>query len=516
MDATQNRLPDDPDQLKQLVAALLSEKQSLLSEKKSLLSEKESLSSEKATLIVEKQSLQSELQQVRLKLLRFEEQQRLLLAKRFGASSEKSPQIALFNEAEALLQEEAAIADDAITQAEDEEPISVPAHQRRKRGRVAIPEDLVRQDIIHELPEKDRVCSCGCTLTEIGQETSEQIDVRPPEIRVLRHIRKKYACKHCEEGALKTAPKPPQPIERSNAAPGLLAYIATAKFCDALPLYRQSTIFERFGVKIPRATLANWMIRSSERLQPLLNLIQEQLHSYDILQMDETKIQVLKEPGKAAQTDSYMWVQQGGPPGKSAVLYHYAPSRGSTVPAALLKGYRGYLQTDGYAGYSPVLDDKEKNIVGLGCWAHARRKFIDAQKATGKGKRSRADTAIHLIGKLYKLEKQIRHLPAEEKTRIRQERAKPQLEKIKSWLDETLPKVVPKSTLGKALHYLAGQWKRLTIYIEDGRLEIDNNGIERSIRPFAVGRKNRLFANSQAGAKASATLYSLIETAKLH
>ncbi|MCX2781288.1 IS66 family transposase [Microbulbifer thermotolerans] len=158
----------------------------------------------------------------------------------------------------------------------------------------------------------------------------------------------------------------------------------------------------------------------------------------------------------------------------------------------------------------------DATIVGLGCWAHVRRKFIDAQKATGKGKRSRADTAIHLIGKLYKTEKQIRHLPAEEKTRIRQERAKPQLEKFKSWLDENLPQVPPKSTLGKALHYLAGQWKRLTIYIEDGRLEIDNNGIERSIRPFAVGRKNWLFANSQAGAKASAALYSLIETAKLH
>lgn len=492
MNAAQESLPNDPDQLKQLVAALLSEKEILLSEN---------------------QSLNTQMRLMQLKLQRFEEHQRLLLAKRFGAATEKSPQALLFDEAESLLQEEESTPGGAFAESADEESISVPGHQRRKRGRVAIPEDLEREMVIHDLATTDKVCPCGCQLTEIGEETSEQIDVQPPVIRVLRHIRKKYACKGCE-ATLKTAEKPPQPIERSNASPGLLAYVATAKFCDALPLYRQSSIFERFGIQIPRATLANWMIRSGELIQPLLNLMQEHIHGYPVLQMDETPLQVLKEPGRTAHSESYMWVQRGGPPQQSVVLYHYAPSRAGEVPVALLDDYQGYLQTDGYAGYNAVLG--KKGINGLGCWAHARRKFVDAQKAAGKGKNSRADAAISLIAKLYKTEKQIRDLPLEEKHRIRQERSKPQLVKIKAWLEDNLHKVPPKTKLGEALHYLAAQWERLTIYIQDGRLEIDNNGIERAIRPFAVGKKNWLFANSQAGAKASAALYSLIETAKLH
>jgi transposase len=498
MKAAHESLPSNPDQLKELVAALLSEKESLDSEKESLLSENKSLN--------------AQMRLMQLKLQRFEELHRLQLAKNFGVSSEKSPQALLFDEAESLLHEEFS-SESATVENADEEPISVPSQQRRKRGRVAIPEDLERQEVVHDLVDDEKTCPCGCQLSVIGEETSEQIDVQPPVIRVLRHIRKKYACKGCED-TVKTAAKPTQPIERSNASPGLLAYVATAKFCDALPLYRQSGIFERFGVQIPRATLANWMIRSGELVQPLLNLIQEHILGYAALQMDETPLQVLKEPGKTAQSESYMWVQRGGPPGQRGVLYHYSPSRAGSVPVALLDGYQGYLQTDGYAGYNAVL--AKKSITGLGCWAHARRKFVDAQKAAGKKKNSRADTAVSLIAKLYKTEKQIRDLPPEEKHRIRQERSKPQLAKIKVWLDDNLHRVPPKTKLGEALHYLAAQWERLTIYIKDGRLEIDNNGIERAIRPFAVGKKNWLFANSQAGAKASAALYSLIETAKLH
>lgn len=499
MNAAQESLPSDPDQLKQLVAALLSEKDSLLAKHDSLRAEN--------------QSLNAQMRVMQLKLQRFEEHQRLLLAKRFGASSEKSPQALLFDEAEFLLQEEESSPEGPTEESAAEEEISVPGHKRRKRGRVAIPESLERETVIHDLADADKTCPCGCRLTEIGEEVSEQIDVQPPVIRVLRHLRKKYACKGCE-GTVKTAEKPPQPIERSNASPGLLAYVATAKFCDALPLYRQSGIFERFGIHIPRATTASWMVRSGELVQPLLNLIQEHVLGYAALQMDETPLQVLKEPGRTAQSESYMWVLRGGPPEQRAVLYHYAPSRAGSVPATLLEGYQGYLQTDGYAGYNAVLD--KKGITGLGCWAHARRKFVDAQKAAGKSKESRATTAVNLIGKLYKIEKEIRDLPPEEKYRIRQERSVPQLAKINAWLDDNLHRVPPKTKLGEALHYLAAQWERLTVYTEDGRLEIDNNGIERAIRPFAIGKKNWLFANSQAGAKASAALYSLIETAKLH
>jgi len=330
-------------------------------------------------------------------------------------------------------------------------------------------------------------------------------------IQVLRHIRKQYACDcgHC----IKTAPLPAQPIPKSLASPGLLAHIAVSKYQDALPLYRQETILQRIGIELPRATLSNWMIQSGQLIQPVLNLLRERLLGYDILQMDETTVQVLKETGKTAQSKSYLWVQRGGPPGQPVILYDYDPTRGQGVPVRLLEGFAGTLQTDGYDGYHAAVAVGKLRHVG--CMAHARRKFSEAVKAQGKKKQTgKAHRGLALIQKLYQIEKQARTLTPEARYEYRRQHAPTILNELRRWLDEVLSQVPPTSATGKALNYLHNEWDKLIRYLEDGRLEIDNNGAENAIRPFVIGRKNWLFSDSVKGVKASANLYSLIETAK--
>ena len=430
----------------------------------------------------------------------------VLTAKRFGPTSEKAvDQYALFDEAEVETVEQG-----------PSEPVSVPGPTRTRRGRKPLPEALPREEIRHDLAEDQKVCSAdGTALKRIGEEVSEQLEVIPAKVRVRRHVRPKYACPACEDNGIQTAPMPPQPIPGSIASPGLLAHIATAKYVDGLPLYRQETILGRAGVDLPRATLARWMVRLGEAIQPLVNLLGEGLEEGPILQMDETSVQVLKERDRTPTTASYMWVQKGGPPGRPVVRYHYAPTRGHEVPKQLLAGFHGYLQTDGYGAYGTALADRT-DIVAVGCWAHARRKFDEALKAQGKPKAGRAREGLAFIQRLYAVERQARDekRSPEARHRLRQAQARPVIDELRAWLDDGLTAVPPKSVTGKALRYLAGQWHRLVRYLDDGRLEIDNNGAENAIRPFVVGRKNWLFSHSTAGATASANLYSLVETAK--
>jgi transposase len=297
------------------------------------------------------------------------------------------------------------------------------------------------------------------------------------------------------------------------ASPGLLAHVAVAKYADGLPLYRQSKQFERLGIDLPRNTLASHMIKVGERINPLIEQLKHHVLGYDLIGMDETPVQVLKEPGKVAQSQSYMWVMKGGPPHRPVVLYHYAPTRAQSVPEQLLEDFEGYLQTDGYAGYHAVL--KNEGIVGLGCWAHVRRKFMDAKKALPKAQQKTGNKvlqALAFIGQLYQLERAIGEFEPEEKQQRRQADAVVILDRFKTWLDKQ--SVPPKTLLGKAIVYARNEWPRLTVYTTDGRLNIDNNLVENAIRPFAIGRKNWLFCDSQSGARASANLYSLIETAK--
>ena len=301
----------------------------------SLLTDKESLSHQNTQLLTENRH-------IKVQLLLLQEKLNLAIAQRYAARSEKrSPdQIRLFNEAEV----EAAtdVAEDAAA------PVTIAEHTRQKSGRKPLPDSLPRLDVLHELPEAERYCDHdGAALVKIGEVISEQLDIIPATIQVLRHIRVQYACR-CGQ-CIKTASLPAQPIPKSMAAPGLLAHIAVSKYQDALPLYRQEQILTRIGVGIPRATLANWMIQAGQLIQPLINLLQDRLLAYDIIQMDETTVQVLNEPGRSAQSKSYLWVQRGGPPERPVLLYDYDPSRGAGVPKRLLEGFKGTLQTDGSA-----------------------------------------------------------------------------------------------------------------------------------------------------------------------
>lgn len=449
--------------------------------------------------IIEQQKQQ--LEQKNSYIEQLEEFIRNLRQKQFGASSENQ------NDLQPSLFDETEVAD---VEAQAAETVTVAEHQRQPRKTPRIPPDLPREIVVHDLPDAEKICPHdGATLKAIGFESHEQLDIIPAQIKVLHHQRLKYACPCCEQYVV-TAPKPKQPIEKSIAAPGLLAYIATQKYVDALPLYRQTEIFKRIGVELDRTTLANWMLKCGELIQPLINLIHENMLAQTVLHLDETRVQVLNEPGRAAQSQSYMWVLRSTAP--PAVLYRYAPSRGGDIARELLGDYRGALMVDGYDGYNGVCATQQ--LTRLGCWAHARRKFIEAQKAQVKNKTGKADQALAYIQHLYRIEQLAKDKTPNERYEMRQTQAQPILDKLRQWLEKSVPTTPPQSLLGKALTYLHNQWPHLIRYVDDGAYPIDNNAAENAIRPFVIGRKNWLFSASQSGATASANLYSLIETAK--
>jgi transposase len=414
----------------------------------------------------------------------------------------------MFNEAEALVAKQA-----------EEESLVVPEHTRRKAKRKPLPEDLPRVEVIHDLEEEEKICSCGAHLSRIGEEVSEKLDIVPAKIQVIRHIRYKYACKSCEGleslgPTVKIAAPPAELIPKGLATAGLLAYVAIAKYADALPLYRQEKIFARYGIELTRSTMAGWMVKAAERCEPLMRLLQRELISGPLVNADETPVQVMDEPGRANTTKSYMWVFRGGTPGKEVVFYRYSPTRSGDVPQEILQGYRGYLQTDAFSAY----DGLDKQVRLVGCFAHVRRNFVKVIDARGKGnkKTGSAEVALDYIRKLYAIEKVGRQqgLSALEFYAFRKEKAEPILHEFKSWMDKRAQLTPPKGLLGKALSYALNHWPKLIRYVEDGHITPDNNAAENAIRPFVVGRKNWLFAGHPNGANAGATLFSLIETAK--
>lgn len=433
------------------------------------------------------------------------EQFRLSRHKRFGSKSEKdlggARQLSLFDEAMPP--------DNTPEIVEADEELTIPEHKRKKKGRKNLPKHLPRKQEIYDLAETEKTCSCGCALTYIGDEISEQLEVIPMKVYIIEHIRKKYACRGCEE-TMKQAPMPKQPIPKSIAAPGLLAHTLVSKFEDHLPLYRQEHILQRVGIDIPRATLSHWVIKCAQLLSPLTKLLLAHIHDYDVAYADESTVQVLKEPGRSAETKSYMWVLGGGPPDKFALVYHYAPSRAHTVPLDLLEDFKGYLHCDGYQAYD-VLASKI-NIVLVACWYHVRRKFKEAQKVSPQD--GLGTYAIQVIKKLALIEEKAKmdKLTPEQRYHLRQRHALPILENFKAWLDKQIHTVPPKTLIGEAIRYTLSQWSKLVVYLQDGRLEISNNRTERAIKPFATGRKNWMFANSVEGAKAAAVIYSLIQT----
>jgi transposase/uncharacterized coiled-coil protein SlyX len=433
------------------------------------------------------------------------EQFRLARQRLFGISSEKAPgQSELFNEAETLNRE--------IPESDDEQPPASNGVGRKLRGgRKPLAAHLPRVEIRYNLPEDQRYCPCGCTLKIIGEETSEQLDLIPARIQVLRHIRERYVCGHCEAAPI-LAPMPAQPIPKSNASPGLLAHITVGKYVDGLPLYRLESVLARADLHQPRQTSARWMIQAAELIQPLLNLAWDHLLSQPVIHCDETVVQVLKEPDKPPTSHSYMWVLTAGPADRPVVLFDYQASRSSEVPKRLLAGYRGYLMSDGYEGYNAVA--AQSGIEHLCCMVHARRGFRNAQRAQPRGYTGRADEGIEFFRKLYRIEGQIREADIDTRYRTRQAQSLPVLQQLRAWLDDALPEVNPEGTLGKALAYLDKYWPKLIRYCEAGYLPIDNNRLENKIRPFVIGRNNWKFSDTPAGAHASASLYSLIETCK--
>ena len=447
-----------------------------------------------------------------------EEKLRLAVHQRFAPTSEKLSTLAqlnLFNEAEAVsTQGDAPVAPDATT---------VPEHVRERGKRKPIDAKLPRVRIEHDIPEAQKKCPCGCALSRIGEAISEQFDIVPARAQVLQHVRFKYACRTCEGtshdgAAVIIAEMPAQPIPKSNASPGLLSHISVAKFQDGMPLYRVSGILARDGIDVSRTTMAMWMIRIAQLVTPLINLMDETQLAYDILQMDETTVQVLKEDGRAAEAKSFMWVRRGGAPGQTIVLYDYAPTRAASIPMRVLAEYKGFLQSDGYAGYNAP--GRLNGIVHVGCLAHARRKFFDAVKAQhavgASGEKGLAPQALLLIRKIYAVDKTAREatLPADKRHALRAKAARPIWDELRRWLDANLGAAPPGSLTGKAMNYLASEWPRLIRVLEDGRLELDNNLCENAIRPFVMGRKAWLFSDTPAGAEASARLYSIVETAK--
>lgn len=405
----------------------------------------------------------------------------------------------------------------AETKPADVPVVEVPAHTRAKGGRKPLPDHLPRIEIVHDLPEDQKVCACGVCLKRIGEEVSEKLDYVPAVMQVERHIRPKYACPACdgEEGmpVVRIAPMPPQIIPKGMATPSLLAQVITAKFVDAMPFYRQTKQFARLGVDIPRHSMSGWAMAVAKALEPLHEMFRAEIRSGPVINMDETTLQVLKEPGRSDTSTSYLWLFRGGNPERPTVVYRYDPTRSGSVPREYLGEYRGYIQTDGYAGYQAL--GESDGIMHVGCMAHIRRKFVDVQKtASKKVVHGTAKEILDLIGLLYKVEHNIKELGPEKKIERRREQAVPILDAIKAILDERIDHVPPKSLLGQAMAYTRNQWNRAVRYVESGLLTPDNNAAENAIRPVALGRKNWLFAGAPKGADASAMLFSLVETAK--
>jgi transposase len=484
-----------------------------------------------------------------LEIERLKEELRLAQHKRFGASSEKFDpnQLGLFDEAEAL-----ARAPDAAAAADGSTEITIGEHKRTKGGRKPLSETLPRVRVEHDIPECEKLCPCGSghARPRIGEMISEQADIVPATVQVLQHVRFKYGPCHACDGvfpeapqacgapaqqteaapiatveprpevvpeprAIVVAPLPPQPIPKSIASPKTCAFVVTAKYADGLPLYRLEKILPRYGLEVSRGTLALWMIRLGELIVPLMNLLEETQLGYDVLQMDETTVQVLKEDGRKAQSKSRMWVRRGGPPDTPIIIFNYEPTRSGKIAWRLTEDFKGYLQSDGYSGYDAV--GKRADIVHVGCLAHARRYFdeaLKAQKVTGRG--GLAVEALALIQKIYRVEKIAREagLSADARKKLRDEKARPVWDELRRWLDRVRNHAPPSTKIGRALGYLDNQWDTLIRVLEDGRLEVDNNRCENAIRPFVIGRNAWLFSDTPAGAQASARLYSLIETAK--
>ena len=444
---------------------------------------------------------------------KLKEQLAVLRRARFGKSSEKIERD--------IAQLELAL--EEIEAAEAEVPLAVPTSRveapKIKPARQPLPDHLPRHEIVHDLGERSCPCCGGCEFLKSGMGITEVLDYVPASFRVVRHVQPRFVCKGCDTEI--TASIPSLPIERGKPGPSLIAHVLTAKYCDHLPLYRQSEIYAREGVELARSTMADWVGKASVLMEPLIEALSDHVFAGDRLHGDDTPVPVLS-PGKGKTKTGRLWtyVRDGRPYGSEtppAVCYFYSPDRKGEHPTAHLKHFRGVLHADGYAGFKELYEAKELSglpkVLEAACMAHVRRKFFDL---TGNGPAPIAEEALQRIGALYDIEKAIRGSPPGERLKLRQTKSKPMFEALQKWLKTRLAEVSGKSGTAEAIRYALNRWHALGRFLEDGTIEIDNNAAERSIRPIALGRKNWLFAGSDKGGVRAAGILSLIETAKLN
>jgi transposase len=466
-------------------------------------------------------ALQAQNRQLTERVFKLEEELALARLHRFAPRSEKHVD-RILNEAEQVADEDEADSEDSdVVDLPDTGLPAIEGTTGKKRGRKALPENLPRERVEYDLPDDQKACPC-CSgrMHRMGETVTEQLHIEV-KARVLQNVRFKYACRHCDRTGINTpivtAPMPAQPLPGSIATASTLAFALVHKYVDGTPLYRLAQAFERAGVPVSRGALGHWVIGSSEKhLHRIYDALKLRLRSQTLIHGDETTVQVLKEKDREATSTSYMWAYRSGEDsGEPIVLLDYQPGRGQIYPQAFLGEYRGILMSDGYSAWRTL-----EGATHLGCMAHSRRRFVDALKARKKGG-GPPEQALRFFEQLYRVERQAREenpdngeTQADCIRRLRQKHSVPVLNALKAWLDEIKPKVLPDSKLGDAVSYTLNQWDYLTRYIEDGRMPIDNNLLERDIRIFATGRKSWLFSDTVEGAKASAVIYSLMLTCR--
>jgi transposase len=422
---------------------------------------------------------------------------------RFGTSSESldsTTQAVLFD---------AIVADTAIEDRAAQDEVKLPPAAPRAKGqavRQALPASLPRIDRHHEIEQTH--CACGEALKRIGEEVSEQLDCVPAQFFVLRHIRGKYACACCQ--TIQAAPMPAQMIDKGIPAPGLLAQVVVAKHDDHLPLYRQTEIYARSGVHIPRSSMAQWIGICGVRLTPLADALKDFILGHAVIHADETPVKLLA-PGKGKTSKAYVWVYRTTNfMAQRAVFYDFSTGRGGENARRVLQGFSGTLVSDDFSGYHAL---QTQGVTAALCMAHARRKLFEAHQFNGS---EIAGQAVALIAKLYEIERDARELQPEARRLWRQQHAKPVAEALHGWLIGQRQKLAKADVTAKAIDYALSNWRALTRYLEDGHVPIDNNAAENAVRPLAVGRKNWLFVGSQQAGERAAVVLSLIESAKLN
>lgn len=500
MPSTADPLPTDVEALRAIIAAQAAE---LTAERQAREASEAELAAAKAGLLAKA----LEVEKLKVQLARLRRMQ-------FGHSSERIARE--IDQLELALEDLEATAAAEGPPVDPAEPSAASPEGRPKAGRRKLPGHLPRTEVVHA--PHDACPSCGGALRKVGEDVTEVLDYTPARFTVIRHVRPALSCRCCE--GMVQAPMPTLPIERGLPSAGLLAHVLVAKYCDHLPLYRQSAIYAREGVDLERSLLADWVGKAAALMMPLADAIGRHVRAGLVLHADDTPVPVL-DPGRGKTKTGRLWVylrdeRPHAGPAPPAVLYRYTPDRKGEHPQRELAGFRGHLHADGYGGFEALYETgggRPAAVTEVACMAHVRRKFFDEHASTGS---PLAAEALKRIGKLFDIERTLTGQPAEERRRVRQAKARPILDDLAVFLDTTLARIPGKGDLAKAIRYARSRWTALTRYIDDGRLEISNNAAERAIRPLAIGRRNWMFAGSDAGGERAAAIYTLVETAKLN